>query len=123
MAPEDLLLFATKFDIGLALEPGFCMNNDLAVSNKLFTYLQAGLCVIASDTTGQANFIRHYPAAGTIYPKGDSSELAKLLLTYYHDQERLNTAKKKAWQLADEQLNWDNTQYEFLKNLERTLHS
>lgn len=54
------------FDIGLALEPKKDLNNDLAISNKLLAYLQAGLFILASETAGQKQLIKQYPQHGLI---------------------------------------------------------
>ncbi|MES1181811.1 MAG: hypothetical protein ABUL44_03360, partial [Flavobacterium sp.] len=39
-----------KYDVGLAIEPGRNLNNDIALSNKILTYFQAGLFIMASRT-------------------------------------------------------------------------
>ena len=48
------------YDVGLALEPAGDKNNDLAVSNKILSYLQAGIYVFASKTLGQQNFLSNF---------------------------------------------------------------
>lgn len=54
------------FDIGLALEPGKDLNNNLALSNKIYAYLQAGLYVIASSTPAQKKLIDQFPDQGLV---------------------------------------------------------
>lgn len=49
----ELMQFISKFEIGLALEQNYPLNRNLTVTNKLLTYLQMGLRVIASNTLGQ----------------------------------------------------------------------
>jgi glycosyltransferase involved in cell wall biosynthesis len=39
--------------IGFASEIPHCLNRDLSITNKIFQYMQAGLCVIATDTRAQ----------------------------------------------------------------------
>jgi hypothetical protein len=46
------------FDVGLALEPGRDLNNQLAISNKILAYAQAGLFILASKTPGQDYFLQ-----------------------------------------------------------------
>lgn len=55
------------FDIGLAIEPGKDLNNELAVSNKLLAYLQAGLFVVATDTPAQKDLLNQYPGNGICF--------------------------------------------------------
>src|SRR5206468_12035854 len=51
--PDDIFASAANFDIGFASEPGFSKNNSIALSNKLFTYIQCGLVVAVSNTQAQ----------------------------------------------------------------------
>lgn len=54
-----------NFDVGLAIEPGKDLNNQLAVSNKLLSYYQAGLYILATNTPAQQQFMQTHPAHGT----------------------------------------------------------
>lgn len=56
----------SSFDIGLALEPKKDLNNDLAVSNKLLAYLQAGLFVLATNTRAQKQLLNSMAGHGNI---------------------------------------------------------
>ena len=64
--PEELHAWLYSFDVGLAIEPGFCLNNSIAISNKIFQYLTAGLAIIATATTGQKWVMDQCPRAGFI---------------------------------------------------------
>lgn len=57
MKQQDLHAFLSEFDIGLALEPGRDLNNQLALSNKIMAYAQAGLFILASHTPAQTEFL------------------------------------------------------------------
>jgi glycosyltransferase involved in cell wall biosynthesis len=73
------------YDVGLALEPGKDVNNGLAVSNKMLAYLQAGLYVIATDTTGQSFVLNQLPGHGFCFnanDKGVDTRLEKFLLDW-----------------------------------------
>lgn len=121
LAPDDLALFASQFDIGLALEPGFNINNNLALSNKIFTYLQAGLSIIASDTQAQSSFIGAYPGIGKVYKRGDIRSLAEMLLYYHKNRGELLETRKTALTLAREKLNWEEEQKKLLALVKDTL--
>ena len=60
IAPDQIPHFASQFDIGIASEIGFSINNNYALSNKIFTYIQTGLATIASDTPAQKDLINRY---------------------------------------------------------------
>lgn len=113
--PDKLIGFASQFDIGLALEPGFSINNNLALSNKLFTYMQAGLAIIASDTDAQQDFLTQNPTIGTVYSKGDYKKLATILSGYHIDRETLNACKTDAKNLASTKYNWETESLKFLR--------
>jgi len=58
---QELHRSLAQFDIGLALEPAKDKNNELAVSNKILAYLQAGLFVVATNTAAQEKLLKEFP--------------------------------------------------------------
>ncbi|HZX57859.1 MAG TPA: glycosyltransferase, partial [Mucilaginibacter sp.] len=121
--PDDLATFASGFDIGLASEPAFSINNNLALSNKIFTYLQAGLAVVASDTAGQLSLLNEYPSIGKIYQKGNVRSLADTLLFYQEHREELLEARKASYMLARKNINWETEGRSFLAVVEKILNT
>jgi glycosyltransferase involved in cell wall biosynthesis len=119
--PQDLPAFSAQFDIGLALEPGFSINNDIALSNKLLMYVNAGLAVIATNTSAQQNFLLKYPAIGSLYKAGDYKTLGELISLYSQDRKKLEDAKKSSRILGSQVLNWENESKKFLSIVEETL--
>jgi glycosyltransferase involved in cell wall biosynthesis len=119
--PDELTSFAAQFDIGLALEPAFSINNNIALSNKIFTYMQAGLAIIASDTAAQQDFINKKPTIGRIYPKGDAQALADILLNYQQHKEKLIATQNASLRSAHQQYNWDAESLKFLSAIKETL--
>jgi len=69
--PDELIPRAAEHDIGLALEPGSSPNNQIAVSNKLLTYLVAGIPFVATDTPGQRPIIDDLPDVAEAYQPGN----------------------------------------------------
>lgn len=118
---DQLITFASTFDIGLALEPAFSVNNDFALSNKIFTYLQAGLAIIASDTTAQRELLSQYPYIGEVYPRGNAQALAAILIQYQQNKALLFKHKKASLHLAMERLNWETESKKFLQLVENTI--
>lgn len=59
--PDELVARCKLHDIGIAFEIPHCENRDLCVSNKLFTYVLAGLPCIATNTRGQSEFGKMHP--------------------------------------------------------------
>ncbi|WP_165825447.1 glycosyltransferase [Pedobacter yonginense] len=112
--PDDIVRFASAFDIGLATEIGIPRNRDLCLTNKLFTYLNAGLAVIATDTSAQKAFMEKYPQIGSVYPIGNLEALINIISNYYHDRTRLEEAQFNSLSLANQTLNWENEKSKFL---------
>ena len=119
--PDQLPIYAAQFDVGLALEPGFSINNNAALSNKIFTYLQAGLAVIASDTIAQKQFIAENPGLGFCYEKGNTQQLATILKQLIEKPELLLKTKQQAYRAARLNLNWETESLKFLQVVSETL--
>lgn len=119
-SPEEMVRLASEHDIGLALEPGFTANNDIAISNKLFTYVLAGVAVLGTTTRGQARMTDRLGAAAAWCAPGDAASLAAALEPWLADGALLDRARSTAWDLGNE-LNWDTEKQKFLAVVERTL--
>lgn len=119
--PDELPIFAAQLDIGLALEPGFCINNNAALSNKIFTYLQAGLAIAASDTVAQKQFFAENPTLGFCYEKGNGQQLAVILKRLIAKPDLLQKTKLAAYQAARNNLNWETESSKFLQIVAETL--
>ena len=111
---EEIFKFSSQFDVGLALEPGFCLNNKIALSNKLFSYLISGLALIASDTDAQKAFIEENKGIGFAYSIGNIAELADKIDFLFRDRMVLKDCKMKSSQLAIEKYNWEIESTKFL---------
>ncbi|MBC7400095.1 MAG: glycosyltransferase [Mucilaginibacter sp.] len=119
--PDEIIPFANQFDIGLALENKVPVNRDICLTNKIFTYMQAGLAIIASDTTAQRYFIAKNPTIGQIYTGKDSQAVAVIISNYYKKPALLTAAKNEALRLGHEKYNWEVESVKFLKLVEETL--
>ncbi len=98
-------------DIGLALEQGKDLNNKLALSNKIITYTQAGLYVLATNTKAQSQFIKECPDRGMLCGQSASEirlALEKLLSNkkaiFKGKETRFKNGKKLSWELESTKL-------------------
>jgi glycosyltransferase involved in cell wall biosynthesis len=111
MPQLDLHQRLSTFDIGLAIEPGKDLNNELALSNKVYAYLQAGLFIIATDTIEQHSFLKKLPDAGIIVNK-KFTNIEDLFIQLHANIENLRNeklnrfakAKSYSWQNLSTQL-------------------
>ena len=115
--PDELPALAMEYDIGLALEPGHSRNNALAASNKLLTYLAAGLAVAASDTPGQRAVMVEAPGAGFLFPPDDASALAAGLRELVSAPDRLVAAKLASRRAAEARFSWERERDRLLEAL------
>lgn len=113
LQPEELLLFSSKFDVGLALELSLPLNRNICLTNKVFTYLLSGNAIIFSNTTMQMDFNTLYNI-GELYIYNDYKSLAKKILKYKNIN-KLNDQKLKNYKLATSKLNWDEEFKKLLK--------
>jgi glycosyltransferase involved in cell wall biosynthesis len=119
--PDLLINFASQFDIGLAMEDSVPLNRNICLTNKIFTYPQAGLAVVASDTLAQQNFMETYPEIGMVYQKGNAQSLVEILNYYLQNRAELINAKRAALRLAHEHLNWELESKKFIAFVKQTL--
>jgi len=112
VAPDELFTLAAGFDIGLAAEVPVCLNRKLALTNKIFTYMQCGLAVAASNTPAQQQLMEQFPLAGMVY--ADAAELATGLRRYDDNRDELLAARQQSRRAALEQMNWENESKKFL---------
>lgn len=109
---DELRSWLKKFDVGLALEPGFSINNNIAISNKIFQYLSARLAIIATPTIGQMWVNQQAPNVGfMLSPDSDLS----LLKNWATNRDNLDETKEAALYAAKAKFNW---QYEKKKLIE-----
>lgn len=121
--PDELVRLASQFDIGLALEPGKDENNQIAISNKIFTYLLGGNAVIATATKGQRAIVEEIGKAGFCYWPGDVDALTQCLKVYFEDRTFLDAARWQAWEWGTKKYNWDLEKKKFLRVVETVLNS
>ncbi|MGB3543597.1 glycosyltransferase [Rubrivirga sp.] len=115
--PDQVVRRAAEHDVGLALEVGRTENRDVCVTNKAFTYLLAGLPVVATSTTGQRDVCRALPQATRLYDAGDPEGLARVLDDLLKD----DGARAAAEQAGRGRYTWDHEQDTFLSVVERVL--
>lgn len=106
-----------QYDIGLALEPGKDLNNELALSNKMLAYYQGGLFIIASNTKAQAAFIQEHPLHGCcmdLQPTAIEQELSKCI-------EKIQTIRAASTSrfTAAQAYSWQNESKKILKLWEK----
>jgi len=100
VAPESVVPFVAEADVGVipfTRTPG----QDMALPNKLFEYLHAGLPIVSSDATAMADFVRRH-GLGEVAPLDDARAWAQaigraLQPPHYRDRASQWEALKEEW--------------------------
>jgi len=107
VSPAELPTVIARHDIGLALEQPFIVNRDLTITNKIIQYLNAGLAIVASSTSGQREVIAENPAAGILVEAHETTAFARSLDALLVDRAALATRQLAARRLAEEKYCWE----------------
>ena len=89
-------------------------------TNKVYTYLLAGLAVAASGLERQRSI---YDGAGFVYPTGDAAALAAGIYHWVANRDALDAARETAWRVSEQQYNWDREKQKLLDAVSRVLNS
>jgi glycosyltransferase involved in cell wall biosynthesis len=107
VSPDVIIQSMEHFDIGLALERPTNGNASRTMSNKLGSYMLAGLAIAASDTPGQREVMEQAPDAGFLYQADNPQELAGKLQIWCDQRTLLRQAQQAAWKIARNRFCWD----------------
>jgi glycosyltransferase involved in cell wall biosynthesis len=103
-APQEMVRVAAAYDLGLSLETDVSENRRLCLTNKIFTYLLAGVPVVMSDTPAQRAFAPGLGSAALLVSLADPGAMATALDRF---ATTLGQAKSEALRLGRERYNWD----------------
>lgn len=109
-APQDMERLAAQHDLGLVSETGETRSRRIALTNKQFTYLLAGIPVAMSDIPAHAEFAAEASGAAFIFRSNDATSLAQVLDNLLCDTSRLAKARASAFALGSSRFNWDREQ-------------
>lgn len=112
MTQNELHIALAGFDVGLALESiEQDQNRDICLTNKIWAYTQAGLYVIATNTSAQKQFIIENPWVGSLIELRENTIMNKIewLLDNIENirKEKMNRfekAKDLSWEKEGEKL-------------------
>jgi hypothetical protein len=102
--PEEMVRLAASYDLGLSLETSVTENRRLCLTNKIFTYLLAGVPVLMSDTLAQRALAPDLGAAAALVSLADPPGIAGTLDRFAGS---LDQARAEAARLGRERYNWE----------------
>lgn len=107
--PHEMARLAASCDIGLSLETEISENRRLCLTNKIFTYILAGVPVIMSDTPAQRRLAPDLGDAARLVSLADPAGIADAL-DGLAPATALEASSAAAWRLGRERYNWDREQ-------------
>lgn len=107
VSQEELLSRIAEHDIGFALEDSIPINKDKTISNKILSYLLAGIAIVATDTAGQVEVHKLAPNAVYLCQNRDLVSLAFSINSLLNDNDALIRAKKEALTIARDEFCWE----------------
>jgi len=117
ISSAEIITMASQFHIGLATETGVPLNRDICLTNKIFTYIQAGLAIIASDTSAQKWLLQEFEGMGFLYKRNNIDQLTNIIKGYLSHPELLREQQANALKYAQDELNWEHEKKKFLNNI------
>lgn len=117
-SPQDMVKLAAEHDILLGSQPGEDLFHQMAIGNKVFTGMMAGLALALTDTIAYRSLLTEFPNCGFLFPDLDELELAKRINELIQYPEVLQRMKTSSWLLAKQYFNWEQESKQLLKKLE-----
>ncbi len=113
---NELIPYASRSAVGVAITENTCLNFELSVSNKIFEYAAAGLPVIMSDIP-EHRYLNEKYNFGIILRENTPECFAKAAIRLYEDKEFYKACAENANKLSEE-VNWEN-EFSRLIDIER----
>jgi glycosyltransferase involved in cell wall biosynthesis len=122
-APSEMERLAASYDVGFVGETGCTASRRVSLTNKLFTYLLAGLPAVMSDIPAHRAFAPEAGDAAWLYTTDDADSLARTFDSLFGHPERLAAARVAAFRLGQTRFNWDIEKATFLEKVGAVLAS
>lgn len=106
--PDDMVRLAQGYDLGLSCEDPDVLNRRLCLTNKIFTYLAAGVPVLMSATPAQERLGADLGDAALVYQTGDVDALAARLQRWMADARSRVCARRAARTAAERRWHWEH---------------
>jgi hypothetical protein len=119
--PGQMVRLASEHDILLGTQPGSDLFNQMALGNKVFTGMMAGMVLALSDTIAHRELLAEAPDCGFLFPDGDIEGLASQLNHLLCDRPRIEAMKLQAWNHAEARFNWEAESKTLLHTIDQLL--
>jgi glycosyltransferase involved in cell wall biosynthesis len=107
-SPDEMVKLAQPYDVAFSGEEPSTFNRQLALGNKIFTYLAAGVPVVLSRTPAQSRLELDLGDAAFGYDSGDVHGLARVLRRLTNDVAARRQARAAARAAATRRWHWEH---------------
>lgn len=114
---HELIPYASRSHVGVAITEDICLNFKLSVSNKLFEYASSGIPVIMSDIP-EHRYLNDKYHFGIIIPDDRPETFASAVIKMYTDKKFYDECAKGTFRMSEE-VNWE-TEFGRLIEMEKT---
>lgn len=115
--PQNLLDYTCSADIGLQLLHNVDLNHYSTISNKIFEYIMAGLCIIASDFPEISQIIKKHNLGKVVDPE-NVAEIRSAIQFYIQDKKLFNAVKANA-RNTRHLFSWENEEEKLLEIIKK----
>ncbi|MGB7565726.1 MAG: hypothetical protein WBM08_13385 [Prochlorococcaceae cyanobacterium] len=120
--PDQMEQLAAAYDLGLVAETGTTLNRRIALTNKLFSYALAGVPALISDIPAHRRYAETAGESVRLFATGDPQSLGATIDDLWGDDGApLAQARRAAFRLGQECLNWELEQARLLEAVELAL--
>ena len=119
--PDRLERDGANYDIGYVGELAETQNRQIALTNKLFSYLSSGLAILASDIAAHRAIAPELGESLKLFAPGNAAALADRIDEWLSDPEALQVAREKAWNLGQSRYSWETDEETLVRQVEMHL--
>jgi glycosyltransferase involved in cell wall biosynthesis len=106
--PDQMVDLAHGYDLGLSVEDTLVVSRRLCLTNKIFTYLAAGVPVLMTATPAQSRLATDLGPAAEVYDTGNIDALAAILQRWDADANVRCLAAHSARAAAERRWHWEH---------------
>lgn len=107
-SPDRMVALAAKHDVMLGSQPGSELFHQMAIGNKVFTGMMAGLALALTDTIAHRDLLARAPGCGFLFPDDDHRKLADILNGLLREPSAMKGMQESSWAWAEREFNWEH---------------